>query len=78
MTRFLCGMSLFLFYCSAYAQTAAANPPEETASPTAVIVFVVLFVACCVGFVWMVYSAERKKKAKQGNAQSDHAPGKTT
>ena len=65
MARLLSGLSLFLFYCSAYAQTAAANPPEETASTTAVIIFVVLFVGSCVGFIWMVYSAERKKKATQ-------------
>ena len=78
MTRFLSGLFLFLFYCSAYAQTAGANPPDETASPTVVIIFVVLFIACCVGFIWMVYSAERKKKAKQGDAKSEHAPGKTT
>lgn len=78
MTRFLSGLSLYLFYCSAYALTEAANPPpaEETASTSAVVVFVVLFVACCVGFVWMVYSAERKKKTKQGEGHD--TSGKTT
>ena len=75
MTRFLSGLSLFLFCCSAYAQTGVPNDPEP-ASPTVVIIFVVLFVVCCVGFVWMIYSAERKKK--QGNTKTPDASGKTT
>ncbi len=75
MTRFLSGWSLLLFYCSAYAQTAANDP--EPASSTAVIIFVVLFVVCCVGFVWMVYTAEKRKK-KQGNTKNPDASGKTT
>ena len=74
MTRLLSGLSLLLFYCSAYAQTTANDP--EPASPTVIIGFVVLFVACCVGFVWMIYSAERKKK--QGNTKTPDASGKTT
>jgi len=77
MTRFLCGLSLLLFYCSAYAQTAAANVPEEPSNPMGLIIFGVLFVGFCVGFMWMVYSAD-KKKTKQGNAQSHDASGKTT
>ena len=77
MTRFLSGLSLFLFYCSAYAEIAAANAPEETASPLGVIIFGVIFVGFCVGFIWMVYAAD-KKKAKQGNAESHDASGKTT
>jgi hypothetical protein len=77
MTRILSGLSLFLFYCCAYAETAAANVPNDaTASPTVVIIFVVLFVGCCVGFMWMVYAADKKKK--QANAGSPNAAGKTT
>ena len=75
MTRILSGLSLLLFYCSAYAQSAAANDPEP-ASLTGVIIFVVLFVVCCVGFIWMVYAAEKKKK--QGNMKEPNASGKTT
>ena len=75
MTRILSGLSLLLFYCSAYAEIAAANEPEP-ASPTVVIGFVVLFVVCCVGFIWMIYSAERKKK--EGNTKTPDASGKTT
>lgn len=78
MTRFLSGLSLFLFCCSVYAQTAAANAPEEpVASPMGLIIFGVLFVGFCVGFIWMVYSAD-KKKTKQGKAESHPASGKTT
>jgi len=77
MTRFLSGLSLLLFYGSAYAQTAPANDPEP-ASPIGLIIFGVLFVGFCVGFVWMVYSADKKKKTKQANAESHDASGKTT
>ena len=78
MTRLLSGLSLLLLYCSAYAETATENVPNEaTASPTVVIIFVVLFVGCCVGFVWMVYSAS-KKKANRGDAGSENPSGKTT
>lgn len=77
MTRILSGLSLLLFYFSAYAQTAAENVPvEATASPTVVIVFVVLFVGFCVGFMWMMYAAEKKKKAKQLKEEPQHASGK--
>ena len=76
MTRFLSGLSLLLFYYPAYAEIAAANAPEEAASPLAVIIFVAIFVAFCVGFMWMVYSND--KKTKRGNAESHDASGKTT
>lgn len=78
MTRILTGLSFLLFYCSAYAEIAAEKAPNEaTASPTAVIIFVVIFIGICVGFIWMVYSASRKK-AKQGDAESHKPSGKAT
>jgi heme/copper-type cytochrome/quinol oxidase subunit 2 len=78
MTRLLSGLFLLLSYCSAYAQTAAEKVPvEATASPTVVIIFVVIFVGFCVGFVWMVYSASRKK-AKQEAAKGHNPSGKAT
>lgn len=76
MIRYLSGLSLLFFYCSAYAEIAAANAPEETASPLGIIIFGVLFVGFCVGFMWMVYANDRKKK--QGNTENHDAPGKTT
>ena len=76
MNRFLSGLSLLLFYGSAYAETATEVPDEPT-NIIGVIIFVVLFVGFCVGFMWMVYSAD-KKKAKQGNAKSPDASRKTT
>jgi len=77
MTRILSGLSLFLLYFSAYAQTAAENVPvEATASSTVVIIFVVIFVGFCVGFMWMMYAAEKKKKAKQLKEKHQPTSGK--
>ena len=78
MTRILSGLSLFFLYCSARAQPAAANVPEEPTNTTGVIIFLVLFVGFCVGFIWMVYAADKKKKEKERNATSRDASGKTT
>lgn len=79
MTRFLSGLSLLLFHCSAYAQTAPANVPDEPGNPIGLIIFGVLFVGFCAGFMWMVYSADKKKKTKQGNGEShDASSGKMT
>jgi len=77
MTRFLSGLSLFLLYCSAYAEIAATNVPEDPPpSVVGMIIFGIVFVGSCVGFMWMVYKSD--KKAKQGNAGSHDASGKTT
>ena len=65
MTRFLSGLSLFLFYCSAYAEIAAANVPAEQSNATGFILFGILFVGLCVGFVWLVIWNDKKQKAKQ-------------
>jgi len=77
MTRFLSGLSLLLFYCSAHAQTAAADVPDEPTNPIGLIIFGVLFVGFCAGFVWMVYSADKKKKAKKEKEERHQASGKT-
>jgi hypothetical protein len=77
MTRFLSGLSLFLFYCFAHAETAAETVPDEPTNMVGVIIFGVLFVGFCVGFMWMVYSAD-KKKTKDGGAKTQDAPSKTT
>ena len=77
MRRFLSGLSLFLFYCSAYAEIAATKVQDEaTASPIVVIVFGILFVGFCVGFTWMVYSGS--KKSKQADTGSHDASDGTT
>jgi hypothetical protein len=52
---------LFLFLSAAHAQT--SPPPEEApASPMGAIIFGILFVLFCLGFVWMVWRGDKTKK----------------
>lgn len=66
MNRFLFGLSLLLLQFSAYADVAAEAPPE-TSGVTGFVVFSIIFVAICVGFVWMVVRSEKKDKGKQSH-----------
>jgi len=69
MTRFLSGLFLFLFYCSAYAEIAVANVPAEQSNATGFILFSILFLALCVGFVWLVIWNDKKQKEKAKQQQ---------
>jgi len=60
MMRFLCGALLALASWSAYAQS-PAEPPVEHASPVTVIIFIVVFLAACVGYVGYTWWRGRKK-----------------
>ena len=60
MKRFLAGLIALLPFAYAYAD-APAEPPLEP-HPIATIVFVALFVGCCVVFAWMVWRKKEDKK----------------
>ena len=63
MTRFLYGLPLLFLYCSAYAEDAAEVPLEQ-GGVTGFVIFGILFVVICVGFVWMIIWNDKKQKAK--------------
>lgn len=59
MARLLAGFILLLTMFSAFAQ---AEVPTEHASPITVIIFVVMFVGCCIGYVAYTWWGRKKKK----------------
>jgi len=61
MKKFLSGAIVFLTIFSAYAQTQAPEPPVES-NTVGTIVFGVLFVGFCLGFMWMVWKNRDKEK----------------
>jgi flagellar basal body-associated protein FliL len=61
MMRLLCSFLLALASVAAYAQSAGAEPPVETASPLTVVIFIVLFVGSCVAYVGYTWWSGRKK-----------------
>ena len=75
MARFLSGLSLLFLYCSAFAEIAAEVPAAES-NMVGFIIFGVLFVGMCVGFVWLVIWNDKKQKATQAKEEHHHASGK--
>ena len=61
MRRILAVLFSFLFTLSAFAQASAAEPPVEKASPVTVLVFVVLFVGGCLGYLLYTWWAQGKR-----------------
>jgi hypothetical protein len=68
MKRFLAGLAALFAFAHVFAADAPAEPPLEP-HPMATIVFVLLFVGFCVGFVWMVWRKKEDRKQDQ-NPQS--------
>ena len=66
MVRLLSGFLLVLASCCAYAQS-TADAPAEHASPVAVVIFVVLFIGACVGYVAYTWWNGRKKEQRESD-----------
>jgi len=64
MARLLSAFSLLLVYCSAFAEI-APEPPVQS-NTVGFILFGILFLAMCVGFIWLVVWNDKKQKAKEG------------
>ena len=67
MIRILSGIYLFLMSFLTYAVVSegdAGPPPSTDASPIAMIVVVVLFVAMIGGFFWFVWMKEKQRKGR--------------
>ena len=62
MARILTGLMLLLPLLAAHAEVTNAAAPAETSASFGTIVFVVLFVGICIGFVWMVVRNDKKQK----------------
>ncbi len=62
MTRIPSALLLALAHFSAYADV-APEPPVET-NYLGTLIFGILFVGLCVGFVWMVWRNEKNQKGK--------------
>ena len=76
MNRIYSSLALFLFTIpSAYALQGPADapPPETTASPFAVAIFLILFVGIIVGFAGMVWWNSRKGGSKEIGGSDDRA-----
>ena len=64
MARLLSAFSLLLVYCSAFAEI--APEPAAQSNTLGFILFGVLFLAMCVGFIWLVIWNDKKQKTKEG------------
>jgi hypothetical protein len=64
MARVLSALSLFLVSFAALAEI-APEPPAQ-GNTMGFILFGVLFLVMCVGFVWLVIWNDKKQKAKEG------------
>ena len=60
MNRILSGIALLLYLC-AHAQAEILEPAAES-NTLGTIIFGVLFVGFCIGFVWMVWRNREKEK----------------
>ena len=69
--RLLGLLSLWLLPWIAFAQKAAEDAPAEQASPIAVVLFVVVFIVSCVGFVAYAWW---KGRGKPREAAADELP----
>jgi len=61
MRRILAALFALFFTLSAFAQASGAEPPVEKASPLTVLVFVVLFVGGCLGYLLYTWWAQGKR-----------------
>jgi hypothetical protein len=64
MVKLLSGIVPLFLLSAAQAQTSAPEPPVES-NPIGLIIFALLFVGFCVGFVWLTWWRDKDKKAKE-------------
>jgi flagellar basal body-associated protein FliL len=65
MTRLLYSFLLTLASCCVYAQS-SAEAPVEHASVLTVIIFIVVFIAGCLGYVAYAWWSGKKEKERPG------------
>lgn len=72
MIKLLFSIFPVLYLASAQAQSGSAEAPIEPVSPLGAIIFLVCFVAFCIGIVWLI---ARQTKAKKKLEQDETTPG---
>jgi hypothetical protein len=64
MSSLLLSLALSFAFALAQAQTSEGEPPLEE-NKLGVVIFAVLFFGFCIGIVWYIWKAEKKKKENQ-------------
>lgn len=62
MGKILFRLFVFLSTCYAFGVQAADTPPAESSGSMGTIIFGILFLGFCIGFVWLVWRNEKKQK----------------
>jgi hypothetical protein len=60
--KFLAALILVLLPAVTNAQQATANTPVEEGNAIGTILFGIVFVGACIGFVWLVWRNDKKQK----------------
>jgi hypothetical protein len=64
-TKLLAALVLALLHAATYAQDVAANAPAEESNAIGTILFGIVFVGACIGFVWLVWRNDKKQKERR-------------
>ncbi len=67
MRRTLLGLLLALLHFPLYAQSTVPEPAAGETNYVGTVVFAILFVALCAGFIWMVWRNDKAQKRKTEN-----------
>lgn len=70
MSRLLFALALLVPSLAAYAQSAAAEPPVETAGPLAIWIFAILFFGAIGAYFYLTWRGERKPKDASGSKRA--------
>ena len=77
MIRVLSGFFLALLPFFAHAQDSTANAPAEETNIIGTVIFIVIFLGICLGFVWMVWRADRNEKRRKKETEEQEHRGTT-
>lgn len=77
MIRVLSGFFLALLPFFAHAQDSTANAPAEETNMIGTVIFIVLFLGFCLGFVWMVWRSDRNEKRRKKETEERGQRGTT-
>jgi hypothetical protein len=73
MSRLLCVLSLALMFGSSIAQNTQPEPPLLESGMLGTVIFGILFLVFCLGFVWFVWKNEKARKEGKGEGPKPKA-----